>query len=86
MNANADGLSHLLLPDSPSELPVPGELVLLFECLQYSPLKAAQIRTWTDKDRVVVRDRVLSGWRDTNEPEMKPYQNKSSVCKTGAFS
>ena len=80
MNANADGLSRLPLPDSPSAVPVPGELVLLFECLQHSPLKAAQIRTWTDKDPVLsrVRDRVLSGWRDTNEPEMKPYQNRSS--------
>ena len=50
--SNADGLSRLPLPDKPSSVPLPGDMVLLLECLQVSPVSAAQIRNWTSQDPV----------------------------------
>ena len=40
-HANADGLSRLPLPDQPSEIPLPGEAVMLFETLDY-PIASCQ--------------------------------------------
>ena len=39
-HSNADGLSRLPLPEAPSEVPVPAELVLLVEHLLDAPVKA----------------------------------------------
>ena len=64
-HANADSLSRLPLPDTPSQVPLPGETVLLMEKLQSSPVTAAQIRSWTDRDPILsqVRHMLLKGWR-----------------------
>ena len=43
-HANADGLSRLPLPDHPGEVPLPGEMILLFEALHNTPLRATQIK------------------------------------------
>ena len=42
---NADALSHLPLPDYPSEVPLPGNLILLLNQLQYTPVPAKQIHS-----------------------------------------
>ena len=42
--SQADGLSRLPLSESPSEVPVPGETVLLLETIQMSPVYASQIK------------------------------------------
>ena len=52
-HANADLMSRLPLPETPREVPVPGETNLLLECLQTSPVNAKQIRIWTDQDHIL---------------------------------
>ena len=52
-NVNADVLSRLSLPNSPSDVPLPEETVLLLETLQLFPITAAQIKTWTKQDPVL---------------------------------
>ena len=46
--ANADMLSRLPLPESPQDVPLPGETILLLEHLQSSPITANHIKKWTD--------------------------------------
>ena len=62
---HADALSRLPLTQTPTVVPVPGNLLLLLEHLDtVSPVTAKQIETWTDKDIVLaqVRRYVLHGW------------------------
>ena len=79
-HANADGLSRLPLPDHPGEVPLPGEMILLFEALHNTPLRATQIKEWVDKDPLFsrVRDHIRRGWGDTHEPEMQPFQSRAT--------
>ena len=74
--ANADVLSRLPLPDQPSDVPLPGEMILLLETLCSSPVNAAQIKTWVDKDPLLSRvwEKVRCGWQTTSEVAMRPYQ------------
>ena len=46
-NQNADALTRLPLPDTPADVPLPGEIVLLLQYLQESPIMSAQVRFWT---------------------------------------
>ena len=64
-HSNADMLSRLPLPESPPDVPLPGETILLLEQLQSSPITAAQIKKWTSQDPVLsrVRNNVLHGWQ-----------------------
>ena len=77
-HANADSLSHLPFPDTPSQAPLPGETVLLMEKLQSSPVTAAQIRSWTDRDPILsqVRHMLLKGWRDLGRKEFRPSHQR----------
>ena len=83
-NANADVLSRLSLADTPSNVPLSEETVLLLETLQLSPITAAQIKIWTDHDPVLsqVRDLVLQGWTSTTEPDLLPYQRRRYELST----
>ena len=78
LHGNADGLSRLPLPDKPSSVPLPGEMVLLLEQLNQSPVSAIQIKAWVDKDPVLsqVRTYVLSGWPVVVDKTLRPYQNR----------
>ena len=77
-HANADLLSRLPLPDTISEVPLPGETVLLMEKLQTSPITAQQIKIWTDRDPLLgrVRNFVLKGWKETNEEALRTFVQK----------
>ena len=80
---HADALSHLPLPQTPTVVPVPGNLLLLLEHLDtVSPVTAKQIKTWTDKDIVLVQVRryVLHGW-PSQEPkgELQQYWRKEEL-------
>ena len=57
-------LSRLPLPESPPDVPLPGETILLLEQLQSSPITAGQIKKWINQDLVLsrVRNYVLQGW------------------------
>ena len=79
--ANADALSRLPLPESPDEVPIPGDLHYVINHLAEVAVTAKQIELWTSKDPVLSRVRrlVLSGWTiDDPEPAIKPYFNRSS--------
>ena len=67
---NADCLSRLPLPVSPSEVPIPSELVLLTEHLACGPITATQIKTMTRRDKILswVLYYVQNGWPGTVEP------------------
>lgn len=77
-NANADMLSRLPLSESPKLVPIPGELVLLLETLQSSPISASLVRRWTDRDCIlsVVRELLLKGWSQCDSPDFVPYQRR----------
>ena len=49
-------LSQLPIPQTPTVVPVPGNLLLLLEHLDtVSPVTAKHIKTWTDKDTVLAQ-------------------------------
>ena len=77
-NSNADGLSRLPLPDIPTSIPLPGELVLLMDSLQDSPVSAVQMKQWTDHDPLLSRIRkcILQGWPDLVEEDFQLYYQK----------
>ena len=74
-HANADLLSRLPLPEQPKEIPMPEELVLLMETMEFSPVTVKQIKTWTERDPVLstVRRFVKQGWPKSVKPEFRPY-------------
>ena len=78
-HGNADVLSRLPLPVTEVEESPPGEVVLLMETLRSTPVDAKQIRRWTDRDPILskVRRLVQTGWKDTADKNLKPYQNRS---------
>jgi transposase InsO family protein len=77
-HGNADMLSRLPLPESPTEVPVPGETIMLMDMLNSYPVTSQQIKIWTDHDPVFsrVRDSVLKGWQDSTDENLKPYQQR----------
>ena len=76
--ANADTLSRLPLPEKPSEVPLPGETILLMDTLHGSPVSATQIKHWTDRDPLLslVRKLVLQGWQHTVEEKLRPFHRR----------
>ena len=79
-HANADGLSRLPMANHISEVPIPGDVLLLFRTLEATPINATQIRRYTDTDPVLsrVRQNLLSGWTIPDEPDLQPYQSLTS--------
>ena len=76
-HANANVLSRLPLPDTPAEVPIPGDTVLLLDNLHLLPLTPVQIAKWTDRDPILakVRNNVLRGWISLEGVEPQPYQS-----------
>ena len=75
-NGNADSLSRLPLPDEPTSTPVPGDIFHLMEHINTSPVDAAKLRLWTDRDPVLsqVKQFLLNGWPATVQgPDLQPY-------------
>ena len=73
-------LCHLPLPQTPTVIPIPGNLLLLLEYLDtISPVTAKQITTWTDKDTVLaqVQRFVLHGWL------LKSQREECSAARIG---
>ena len=77
-HANADVLSRLPLPDEPATVPLPGELVCLVEMMQATSLSPELIRRGVDRDPLLsrVKENVRQGWKDTDDGEMRPFQNR----------
>ena len=74
-HSNADMLSRLPLPESPANIPTPGETILLLDMLHSLPVTAENIKQWTNRDPVLsrVRDMIQQGWHFTNDSDFKPY-------------
>ena len=79
-HANADGLSRLPMANYITEVPIPGDVLLLFRTLGSTPVRATQIRQWTDTDPVLsrVHRNLLGGWVKLNDPDLQPYQSRAS--------
>ena len=83
-HANADMLSRLPLPQTPSEIPIPGVTLLVIDMLQSVPVSAQQIQKWMDRDPVLsaVRSFVLKGWpskvTDLKPEDVKPFMNRQA--------
>ena len=79
-HGNADGLSRLPVSNHVTTVPVPGDMLLLFQTLQSTPVRADQIRQWTDTDPVLsrVRRNVLSSWVNSDDPDLQPYQSRAT--------
>ena len=75
---HADGLSRLPLPETPSEIPLPGETILLIERLEQSQVNAELISQWTNRDRILsrVRQFLLLGWPRLVDEEMFPFDRR----------
>lgn len=76
-HANADVLSRLPLPEAPSDIPLPGETILLLDTL-HEPVSATKIKHWTDRDPLLssVRRMVQKGWQYTSEEKMRPFNQR----------
>ena len=74
-NTNADLLSRLPLPETIADVPIPGELILLMETLQSSPITSTKIKSWMDKDPILARVRncTLKGWTKTSAEDLRPF-------------
>ena len=80
-HANADVFSRLPLATAPAEVPLTGETVLLLECLNMTPLSAADMKRWTSQDPVLskVRNYVLQGWPVKVEgDDLMPYYRRQT--------
>ncbi|XP_041379597.1 uncharacterized protein K02A2.6-like [Gigantopelta aegis] len=77
-NANADLLSRLPLPETIADVPIPGELILLMETIQSSPITSTKIKSWTDKDPILARVRncTLKGWTKTSAEDLRPFSQR----------
>ena len=76
--ANADALSRLPLSQQPQSVPVPGDINLVLQHMNTTPVTATEIKTWTDKDLLLskVRQFVMTGWPlddNTSEEALRPY-------------
>ena len=73
---HADALSRLPLPNYPSSVPMPQDVVLMFEHISEAIVSADDIKKWTDKDPTLSRLRqlVLSGGEVPDDAhQLKPY-------------
>ena len=75
--ANADALSRLPLSHYPENVPVPGDIHWVMQHLENTPVTAADIKMWIDKDPLLskVRRFVLMGWPgdETGDDTLRPY-------------
>ena len=81
---NADCLSRLPLAEVPSDVPVPGDLILMMGTLadQESPVTFTNIKAWTVKDPLLsrVRHMILHGWHDDSSfsEKLQPFTRRKN--------
>ena len=82
---NADALSRLPVNGSPETTPLPGDLVLLLEYIDSSPITTHDIEMWTKRDPVLskVLQHVQGGWNDECDDEtQRPYFRRRHELST----
>ena len=80
--ANADGLCRLPLPDKPSYVPVPEEVVLSLSVNEDTPVTSQNVASWTSHDTVLsaVVKFVLQGWpKEVDEKYTHNYRRKDEL-------
>ena len=80
-NANADGVSRLPLPETPTQVPTPPEVILLVEHLSHGPVTNYHIRHWTKTDCILSKVLLYlqKGWPDVcPSDDIKPYWTKQN--------
>ena len=77
-NGNADMLSRLPLPETPTDIPIPGETILVIDMLLSLPVTVEQIKQWTTHDPILSRVRTLvqQGWQNTDDDALKLFQRR----------
>ena len=75
-HGNADMLSRLTLPETPTDVLVPSETILVVDMLLSIPVTVENVRQCTTKDPTLskVRTLIQQGWQDTNDVNLRPYQ------------
>ena len=75
---HADGLSRLPLPETPPNIPIPGETILLIENLDRTHVNAELILQWTNRDPILSRIRrfLLVGWPITSDKDSAPFEHR----------
>ena len=82
---NADGLSRLPLEAKEIRVPTPGDILLLIEHLDTTPVNAKSIQKWTRKDNLLptVLRYILHGWLSKcPSDDMQPYFNRRNELST----
>ena len=79
-HGNADALSRLPLPTTPTEVPMAPELVLLLNHLADSPSTVNDIRSWTRRDPVLaqVLQFIEHGWPHNTDSSLSPYSSRKT--------
>ena len=80
-HAYGDVLSRLPLLDAPTQVPTPGDTVLLLEMLNSSPVTVQNIKQWTDRDPLLsrVQECVCNGWHSADDQEdLRPYLHRQT--------
>ena len=80
-HSNADVLSRLPLPETPTDVPVPSELVLLVQHLENAMISAGQIKHWTLHDPVLaqVSNYIKVGWpKHIQDEEVKQFWQRQA--------
>ena len=80
LHGNADALSRLPLPTTPTEVPVAPELVLLLDHLADSPVTVNDIRIWTRRDPVLAQvcRFVEQGWPHKCDASLSHYSSRKT--------
>ena len=77
-------LSRLPLPEIPTDVPLPGETIVLLDMLNCLP---EQIRQWIDNDPVLSRVQIMlqKGWQDTSYKDLKVFQTQRDELSALSF-
>ena len=84
-HVNADVLSRIPLLECPENIPPPGEMILLMDTLENTPVNVQQVKKWTDNNPILstVRTKVQQDDRGPDDnPQMQTYikrMNKLSI-------
>jgi hypothetical protein len=83
-HGNADGLSRLPVKGPDLQVPIPEEVVLSVSIMDETPVTAAKVSHWTDRDPTLskVKKYAMQGWPVNPEEELVAYtrrQNELSI-------
>jgi len=82
LHGNADALSQLPLPTTPTEVPLEPKLVLLLQHLDESPVTVNDIRKWTRRDpllaQVLLLQFIEQGWPHKCDSSLSAYSSHNT--------